>query len=351
MRKLFISCLFVLFAFQLLAQKNEINDPVGNFEALWSEFDQRYANFELKNIDWYEVYKKYRPQIHENTSNEQLFDICCSMVQELSDGHVGIEADFKECGPPYSFQIEDAFAGEEDKRAFFELMEASFHQEGFSKAKHLNISEETNFQYRTSKAYGYLRIDEMTESFFLGKLNKALDEAMQAFETKEGLIIDLRFNGGGYDRAGHQIATRLIKEPRISHFKQRRIKGKEEFRKRKTVSLKPKGKYRFTKAIVILTSDYTASAAEVFLLSVKDLSHVSIVGDDTEGIFSDMYEFSLPNKWSVSLSHMQFFSADMINFEGKGIAPDYKVLNSRKDLERGNDPVFLKAIEVLRKNK
>ena len=61
-----------------------------------------------------------------------------------------------------------------------------------------------------------------------------------------------------------------------------------------------------------------------------------------------MYEFKLPNKWEVSLSHQQFFSKAMINYEGIGIEPDFKVLNSRKDVETNIDPVITKAMILLR---
>ena len=74
--------------------------------------------------------------------------------------------------------------------------------------------------------------------------------------------------------------------------------------------------FQFVQSIVILTSDYTASAAEVFLLLMKDLPYVTIVGDHSEGIFSDVYEFKLPNKWEIGLSHQQFFSMDSTNYEG-----------------------------------
>ena len=96
----------------------------------------------------------------------------------------------------------------------------------------------------------------------------------------------------------------------------------------------------------MLTSDWSASAAEVFLLAMKELPYVKVVGNRTEGIFSDMFEFKLPNVWIVSLSNMQFFSTEMVNYEGKEIEPDFKILNYKKDK---SDNLLLKAIELLDK--
>ena len=78
-----------------------------------------------------------------------------------------------------------------------------------------------------------------------------------------------------------------------------------------------------------------------------DLPNVTIVGDTTEGIFSDMYEFKLKNGWEVSLSHQKFFARDMANYEGVGIEPAIKVLNTYSDAISGKDVVIDKAIEVL----
>jgi len=55
----------------------------------------------------------------------------------------------------------------------------------------------------------------------------------------------------------------------------------------------------------------------------------------------------LPNKWKVSLSHQQFFSEDMENFEGIGIPPDIRMLNSIMDIETQSDPVIKTAMDYL----
>jgi len=160
-----------------------------------------------------------------------------------------------------------------------------------SKAQKIDVSPATNFQYRTSDQFGYLRVDEMTEDLkakaIKNAINNAMDQAMNAFKDKEGVIIDLRLNGGGWDNAGYMIANRFVNEKRIGHHKKKRIKGTNRFSKLHSCYLEPAGDYQFTKPVVILVSDLTASASEVFLLALKDLPYVTIVGDTTEGIFSD----------------------------------------------------------------
>jgi len=337
-------CLFN--SINLFGQVTEINQPIKNFDFLWQTFQDRYANFDLKKVDWQAVYGKYRPSINETTTNQQLFEASCTMLQELRDGHVEIVPGFNEtdieCGPPYTFNFEEEFTTADDERAFGKVMDKTLLAHGFSKRNDRQVSEEANFQYRISSTYGYLRIDEMPESR-LGKmrLNKRLNESMKAFQNKDAVIIDLRFNGGGWDKSAYAIANRFVNKKQIE-------RGTNQFKKLKTWTLKPKGNVQFNKQIVILTSDDTASAAEVFILALSQSPNVTLIGSGTEGIFSDMDYFKMPNKWAVSLSHMQFFSAKMVNYEGIGFEPTIQVENSRQDLVTGKDAVIEKTMAFLK---
>lgn len=42
-----------------------------------------------------------------------------------------------------------------------------------------------------------------------------------------------------------------------------------------------------------------------------------------------------------------YYAADKKCYEGKGIPVDIEVLNKREDLEKGEDPLIMKSIEVL----
>ena len=65
-----------------------IRDPEKNFEELWETFYNRYPFFELRNVDWKKQYDTYRPKVTSKTSDDELFDILCQMLDPLDDGHV-----------------------------------------------------------------------------------------------------------------------------------------------------------------------------------------------------------------------------------------------------------------------
>ena len=70
----------------------ELSPPEKNFETLWKTFNERYAFFELRKVDWQKQYKTYRPKVTKETTDEELFNIMCEMLKPLKDGHVNLKA-------------------------------------------------------------------------------------------------------------------------------------------------------------------------------------------------------------------------------------------------------------------
>jgi C-terminal processing protease CtpA/Prc len=123
--------------------------------------------------------------------------------------------------------------------------------------------------------------------------------------------------------------------------------GKDDFSPLRTWHLEPQGDRRFTGPIVLLTSDSVFSGGEAFALAIRELPHVTIVGDRTNGIFSYTLDKKLPNGWKYCLSHQVYYSADMVCYEGEGVPVDIELRNKRRDIERGVDPLIVHALKVL----
>ena len=67
--------------------------PEQTFESLWQGFDQKYALFEAKAVDWQALYDVYRPRVTPDTSDEELFEIMSAMLSHLNDNHVLLQAE------------------------------------------------------------------------------------------------------------------------------------------------------------------------------------------------------------------------------------------------------------------
>jgi C-terminal processing protease CtpA/Prc len=103
--------------------------------------------------------------------------------------------------------------------------------------------------------------------------------------------------------------------------------------------------------VLLLTNDGTVSAGDVFAMILRELRQVRLIGESTRGIYSDMYGFTLPNKWLVSLSNQRYYDAAGVCYEGRGTPVNIEVQNTRADLTRAADPVVMRALAELKQKK
>ena len=325
----------------------ELSAPEKNFEALWETFHERYAFFKLRRVDWQKQHKTYRPKVTKDTTDEQLFTILCDMLKPLKDGHVNLKA--KGLGAKKKlFNSEDTprffkeFNTGKLEKQFGAMVLKTLKDKGFGEQK-----EATKLLvYSRSKDYGYLLITEF-EGVSKRNLEKGLDKALSEMKGIKGLIVDIRLNPGGTDQCVYQITSRFADKKRVGHHrKTKNGPGEDDFGELKIRHLTP-AQDTFTGPTVLLTHDASFSAADVFAMLMADLPHVTIIGEPTNGIFSNMLEKKLPNGWKYTLSHQVYYSADKTCYEGKGIPVDIRLLNKRTDLEKGIDPLIIKSLEVL----
>ncbi len=202
-------------------------------------------------------------------------------------------------------------------------------------------------RYCRSSKFGYIRILEL-EGVSKRRLTAALDKIALDFRNMKGIIIDIRDNPGGDDSIAIAIINRFCDRKRVAFHRKTKIgPGEDDFTPLKTWYLEPQGDAQFTRPIVLLTCDFVFSGGEVFALAIKELPHVTIVGDHTNGIFSYQLEKKLPNGWEYRLSYQVYLSADMVCYEGKGVPVDIELFNKKADIENGIDPLITRALDVI----
>ena len=330
-----------------------LRDPELNFEKLWETFQNRYPFFDLRNVDWQKQYDIYRPKVSTLTTDDELFDIFCEMLDPLDDGHVDL---IGRTGPgcmkrSFNPEPEPRFRQEFSKqeiRHLFKTTEKTLLSKGFGQ---LEKTSAWMLHYCRSCTVGYLRILEF-EGVKKRKLTEALDRIANDFNRLEGLIIDIRENPGGDDSTVVKIVNRFCDRKQIAfHRKTKFGPGDADFTPIKSWHIEPQGPAQFTGPIVLLSCDSVFSGGEVFALAMKQLSNVTLIGDDTNGIFSYQLEKKLPNGWRYRLSFQMYFSADMVCYEGRGVPVDIRLLNRKCDIENGEDPLITRALEVIEARK
>jgi Peptidase family S41/Tricorn protease C1 domain len=328
-------------------------DPEKNFEELWKTFNNRYPFFEVRNVDWKKQYETYRARVTSETSDDELFDIFCQMLAPLNDGHVSLIAKTGEdrkrhFTPEKKPRFWREFTSRQQIKQLFQTTGKTLVANGFSQPRQ---TEAWVLHYARSQAFGYLRILEL-EGVNRRILTAALDEVGRDFKDLAGVIIDIRDCPGGDDDIAITIINRFCDHRRVAFHRKTKVgPGADDLTPLKTWHIEPEGDARFTGPIVLLTCDSVFSGGEAFALAIKQLPHVTIVGDHTNGIFSYELEKRLPNGWRYSLSYQKYFSADMVCYEGQGVPADIELFNSQSDIEAGTDPLITRAIEVLKSGK
>ena len=73
---------------------------------------------------------------------------------------------------------------------------------------------------------------------------------------------------------------------------------------------------------MLLTSEVTVSAGEIFTMAMRALPSVTHIGEATSGALSDILPKPLPNGWSLRLSHEIYEDGYRILWEGRGVEPE-----------------------------
>ena len=323
-------------------------DPEKNFEELWQTFCNRYPFFEVRNVDWAEQYDRFRPAVTAETSDDELFAIICRMLEPLNDGHVNLTANLNGKTSHFSPEKQPRFWQEfaaEEVDQLFDTTEKTLIANGFGQPA---ATEAWIVRYCKSKEIGYIRILEL-EGIKKRDLIAALDTISRDFNDLAGYIMDIRNCPGGDDSTAIMIINRFCDRKRVAFHRRTKIgPGEDDFSALKTWHVEPQGDVQFTGPIAVLTCDSVFSGGEAFALAIRELPHVTIIGDHTNGIFSYELEKKLSNGWKYTLSYQKYFSADMVCFEGNGIPVDIELLNKKRDIESGVDPLIVRALELLK---
>jgi len=326
-----------------------VHDPETNFEDLWRTFRDRYPFFELRGVDWNKQYDTYRPLVTAQTSDDELFCLLCRMLEPLNDGHVslrvpaGAERKARRFSPEKRPRFWHTFARPQIE-ALFETTGKTLVANGFGPPSQ---TAAWMLLYCRSRSFGYLRILEL-EGVERRALATALDTIALDFKELKGFIIDIRDCPGGDDSIAITIINRFCDCKRVAFRRRTKVgPGVGDLSPLRTWHIQPQGPAQFTGPIVLLTCDSVFSGGEVFALAVKQLPHVTIIGDHTNGIFSYELEKRLPNGWRYSLSYQIYSSADDVCYESRGVPVDIELFNTMADIEAGVDPLITRALEVL----
>lgn len=305
------------------------NTPQGNFEALWKIIDEQYCFLDYKKIDWDAIHDKYQPKITANMSRDGLFEVLGDMLAELKDGHVNLYS------APNVARYWDWYL--DYPRNFNESI----------------IEKYLGRNYRIAGGAKYRILDDNVGYVYFGDFSSGigdgnLDEILSYLSICNGIIIDVRNNGGGNLTYATRFAARFTNEKVLTGYIQHKTgPGHNEFSEPAAIYQEPSNSIRWQKKVALLTNRHSYSATNDFVNSMRYFPNVTLIGDKTGGGSGLPFSSELPNGWGVRFSASPHLDADKQQIEF-GIDPDVKVDMSKEDEGKDLDTIIEEARKLLK---
>lgn len=331
--------------------------PLAVFDQFWTTYAENYPFFRAKGIDWDKVRATYRPLVTPDMSDDALFALLSKMIKPLGDAHTAIRTPdgklFAGVRPGTTLPTEEL---EAKLRPYIEstaLKGVRFTSYANDRIGYADLSGRIGY-LRIIAFLGYGDVPDYNAE--RDTLNATLDQILTKQRTSgpaklRGLIVDLRINGGGSDQLALDVASRLTGKPFFAYAKRARNNPADPtaFTTPQPLFVQPSERRKYTGPIAMLTGGSQMSAGETFTQAmINRVPRPVRIGENTQGVFSDTLQRTLPNGWEYILPNEEFRTRDWKTFDGPGIPPDiHTPVFTAAEMNGHRDSAFATALKVL----
>ncbi len=365
------------------------------FDKMTRDVEKYYVYTDYNGKDWNEIKARYRAKVEAGLDTETFYREMQSMIAELQDDHsaylspVEVEAEQTELSgennyvgvgvygeynfDKKSFVVISTFPGSAAEYAGLKPHDSIIEVDGLPITEELGNRlrgpecsvaiakvqspgeaprEVMMMRYRISGAVpldaqlvnttdgskiGYIFLP----SFFDETLPDQMEAALNNFGQLDGLILDLRLNGGGSSTVAYPIMSFFI-DGKVGDFVSRadsrplRIKA-NPVQNSQTVPL------------IVLVGEDTVSFGEIFAGVMKDSGRAKIVGQTSLGNVEVLLPYDYKDGsllWLATETFKSAFSATT-DWERTGIIPDREAFASWDSFYFDTDPAITASLELL----
>ncbi|HKX46333.1 MAG TPA: S41 family peptidase, partial [Planctomycetota bacterium] len=229
------------------------------YDAVVAAFQRDYAGFALlPDLEWEEAVAARRELAAAQRTNLGLGAVLADLLAGLEDLHAWVRVDGTYV-PGYSRTrvLNGNWAADQER---LEGMRGD--------GPNLWVA-------RTQDNLGYLNVHGLADPELPGRVDAALEKLGDTW----GLVLDLRYNGGGDEALAQQIAARFLDAEVV--YAKHRFRGGPGLRELGPVNertLAPRGPWRYAAPVVVLQGPLTMSSAEAFALMLAAAPDVTTLG-------------------------------------------------------------------------
>lgn len=358
------------------------------FDTVWQTVADTYLYSDFNGVDWQRIREQYRQSALDATDAEQFYAALRHMVALLDDRHsryLSPQEAFQEqartSGTDVRVDIGIVLSGDRIKTIYENspAEEASLRRRdrilavdgqpfaGNSAAlrgdagttvtlevqmpgdepRTVVVERRPVVQKMRPEAYrlpgtntGYLLIQSFWADDMGEQVEGVLTELLHAGPL-DGLIIDLRGNGGGWRPVLQELLSLFMAGKAGEFYRQDESQPLEIMPNALQTRLA-------STPIVVLVDRGTQSYAEVFSAALQAAGRAEVVGSRTAGNTETIFAHDFDDGSRLWLAGQGFRLPSGDNLEGRGVIPDVEIDVDWMNFSEADDPAIKKALELLR---
>ncbi|MDD3896221.1 MAG: S41 family peptidase [Candidatus Peribacteraceae bacterium] len=187
-----------------------------------------------------------------------------------------------------------------------------------------------------SGAIGYIAINQFAEH-----TNKEVERVLKELkeEPLKGIILDVRFNGGGYLDRAVDLASMFLQQGKVVSVARREGEPETHYVYGRPIDTDT--------PLVILINQGSASASEILAGALQDHKRATVIGEQSFGKGTVQEIFELPGGSSLRVTVAKWLTPNGRDLSKEGVEPDIVVVRTPQDMEEERDPQLDRAIEWL----
>jgi carboxyl-terminal processing protease len=176
---------------------------------------------------------------------------------------------------------------------------------------------------------------------FSGRTDTELEDAVNGLLDSgiDGLIIDVRNNGGGLVNTTLGSIDLFLDQGTI--FTERDASGNE------TSHVATPGQLNGDIPIVVLQNRFSASASEILSAALIENDRATSIGETTFGKGTVNLSRNLSDGGALYVTIREWLTPSGLLINNVGVRPDIEVIPTDEQIDAGEDPVLQRGIEVL----